>query len=310
MTSAIDQSTNNPSYASSISSNSSLESFLPSDLDLDDYSEGEQRVQRAVAYLKFCKNRGDIKPPSVRTVALQFGAPRSTVGTRLNGIQPKAISNAAKSHFTNAETEVLIDLISVTAERGFPLSLNSLRDTADYILLAKYKGIVDFTTLTGRNTLYDDVDAVEKAPKVGKHWAKRWLNKNGDRVKKYKGRKLDSVRANALNPENVGHWFSLVRDVYVREGEDGVMQPQYLYGMDETCGWFDYDGEVLVLGGRGKKNQYSTRKQNRESATLIVSTCADGTVLKPFCIFSAKTIRKEWVATNPLDARWVHYWLL
>jgi len=193
MASVTDQNTENPSYTSSSSSNSGLESFLPSDLDLDNFSEGEQRVQKAVAYLKFCENQGNIKTPSVRAVALQFGAPRSTVGDRRNGIQPKAISNAAKSHFTDAETEVLIDLISVTAERGFPLSLSSLQDTADYILLAKYKGIVDFTTLTGRNTLYDDVEAVEKAPKVGKHWAKRWLKKNEDRVKKYKARKLDSV---------------------------------------------------------------------------------------------------------------------
>jgi hypothetical protein len=264
-----------------------------------------------VAFINHAKTKEDIKQPSMRSVATKFNVPRSTLGKRLAGVLPKAASNAAKALFTDAETEVLIGLIIVSAERGFPLSLTTLHDMADHLLLAKHKGIVDLTTASADDTLYDDPIAVEEAPKVGKNWAKRWLTKHSERIKKYKARKLDAQRARALNPENVAHWFSLVEGVYEREakpaagGEDGAkpeMDPGLIYGMDETCGWFDYTGQSLVLGGIGKKNQYSTRKQSRESATLIVSTCADGSVLQPFCIFSAKKVNPKWVASNPLNA--------
>jgi hypothetical protein len=80
------------------------------------------------------------------------------------------------------------------------------------------------------------------------------------------------------------------------------MTPDRIYGMDETCGWFDHAGRSTVLGGKGKNNQYLTRKSSRESTTLIVSSCADGSVLKPFCIFSAKKMSKEWKKINPLEA--------
>jgi hypothetical protein len=302
--------------ASDISSNSldqysssDVESFLPSDLDLDTYSDDEQRIQKAVAYLKYCKLKEDREVPSVRSLIDKFGVPRSTLRDRLQGVPPKSVANASKAHFTTAETEVLISLIVVSAQRGFPLTPSNLCDTANYLLLAKSKNIADLTTLMSQNTLFDDPDAIEAAPKVGKNWAKRWLKKHNDRVKKYKGRKLDSQRAQALNPENVGHWFSLVREVYAREGDkkdgetEGDMTPDRIYGMDETCGWFDHPGKTTVLGGKGKKNQYQTRKSSRESVTLIVSTCADGSAIRPFCIFSAKRLGKEWHRINPLRAK-------
>lgn len=289
--------------------NSSLESYLPSDLDLDDFSDNEQQIQKAMAYLKFYEMKKDHVTPSVRSVTEKFGVPRTTFRERMHGVQPKATSNAAKSHFSASETEVLISLITVSAERGFPLTIKSLCDTANYILLAKHKGVIDFTALSSPNNIFDELGDAENAPRVGKNWAKRWIKKHDDRIKRYRARKLDSQRARAVNPENIGHWFSLVRSIYVREGDkedgevEGTMTPDRIYGMDETCGWFDNAGRSMVLGGKGKKNQYLTRKSSRESATLIVSSCADGSVLKPFCIFSARKMHKEWKKINPLEAR-------
>jgi hypothetical protein len=129
-----------------------------------------------------------------------------------------------------------------------------------------------------------------------------------DKVQKYWSRTLDAQRAKALNPENVREWFSLLRQVYVREGdkvdgeEEGVMTEDRIYSMDETCGWGDTAASERVIGGRGKKNQYFVRPTSRESTTLIVSTCADGRVLRPFCIFAASALRQEWISNNPLNA--------
>jgi hypothetical protein len=71
--------------------------------------------------------------------------------------------------------------------------------------------------------------------------------------------------------------------------------------MDETCGWGDTAGSTRVIGGRGKKNQYLAQPQSQESTTLIVSTCANGGVLKPYCIFAA-SLKQEWSEDNPLKA--------
>jgi hypothetical protein len=188
---------------------------------------------------------------------------------------------------------------------------------ANHLLLAKYYGTVDLMNLSEQGSFYDDADAVERAPKVGKKWASRWLAEHHNHIKKYKAHKLESQRAKALNLESVSHWFSLVQGIYaseVKKNENGAegddnsedggaskMDPGLLYGMDETCGWFDYAGQTMVLGGVGKKNQYSTCKQSRDSATLIVSTCADGTALRSMCIFGGKSVRADWVKSNPLD---------
>jgi hypothetical protein len=96
--------------------NSSLESYLPDDLDLDQFSEDEQQIQKAMAYLDYFKTKKGHDIPSVRSVVEKFGVPRTTLRDRMNGVQPKAIANAAKSHFSDAETEVLISLITTSAE--------------------------------------------------------------------------------------------------------------------------------------------------------------------------------------------------
>jgi len=153
---------------------SSLESYLLEDLDLDEFSENEQQIQRAMAYLKSYEMKKGPDMLSVRSVVEIFGVPHTTLHDRMNGVQPKAITNAAKSHFSDAETEVLISLIMTSAERGFPLTINSLCDTANYILLAKHKGVVDFTSLSSPNDIFDNPGPgnAENTPRVGKNWAK------------------------------------------------------------------------------------------------------------------------------------------
>jgi hypothetical protein len=104
----------------------------------------------------------------------------------------------------------------------------------------------------------------------------------------------------------------MMREVYVCEGDsvadkDGelssVMPPERIIGMDETCGWGNTAAKVKVLGATGSKNHYVTRTESRESTTLIVTVCATGQVLKPFCIFATTKLCADWTADNPLDAK-------
>lgn len=87
------------------------------------------------------------------------------------------------------------------------------------------------------------------------------------------------------------------------EGEsEGDMPAKCVYSMDETCRWGDSAATTQVLGGKGKKNQYFVQKHSCESATLIVTTCANGNVLCPYCIFAASALKDEWTQDNPLNA--------
>jgi hypothetical protein len=59
----------------------------------------------------------------------------------MDGVRSIADSNADKAHFSEAEAEVLIQLILHMAQRGFPLNERRLEDLANTTLLAKHCGM-------------------------------------------------------------------------------------------------------------------------------------------------------------------------
>jgi len=134
---------------------------------------------------------------------------------------------------------------------------------------------------------------------VGKSWPDRWLKKHDKCVRKYYGHSLDKIRANAVNPDNINHWFGLLKEVLDRE----EFVPELIYGMDETCGWGDTKERQKVLGKPGKKTQVQQRSINRESTTLIVSVSASGVALAPYCIFQGGKVNPSWLKKNPLNAK-------
>jgi hypothetical protein len=73
--------------------------------------------------------------------------------------------------------------------------------------------------------------------------------------------------------------------------------------MDETCGWGNTAAKVKVIGATGSKNHHVTRTERHKSTTLVVTVCATGQVLKPFCIFAAAKLHADWTADNPLDSK-------
>jgi hypothetical protein len=272
----------------------------------------EQRMEMAIKYLQDPVAMSAPGSLSQRHICKLLSLDRGTLAGRLKGAQPKAIANAEKSLFTDAESGVIVDLITSSAAQGFPLTHASLEDVANYVLLAKHCGLTDPTSIPRDDTLFRDPTANRNAPKVGKNWADRWLKKYGEKVKTFWSGSLDAKRAQAINPTSIGHWFSLMRDVYEREGDvvpdangelSSIMPPERIFGMDETCGWGNTAAKVKVIGPTGSKNHYVTRTESRESTTLIVTVCATGQVLKPFCIFAAAKLRPDWMADNPLDAK-------
>ena len=118
---------------------------------------------------------------------------------------------------------------------------------------------------------------------------------------KYYACSLDKTRANAVNPENIKHWFELLKSVLEHEG----FEPDMIFGMDETCGWGDTSERQQVLGPTGQRAQSAQRAINRESTTLIVTVSATGEALCPYCIFKGTKVKGSWIHVNPLNAKYV-----
>jgi hypothetical protein len=261
---------------------------------------GESRLAFVVQFYCDQRNKPSSKQISIAKLASHYEVKKSTLQDRINGVLPKSESNAAKSHFTEAESNKLIDLITTMAGQGFPLTKRRLEELANHLLLAKHLGSpVSDSTMASMALPPASPEHVLAAPKVGPTWSDRWLQKYGSHVRKYYARSLDRTRANAVNPANIEHWFQLLKSVLDREG----FEPELIYGMDETCGWGDTSERQKVLGGTGKKTQASQRAVNRESTTLIVGVSASGQCLRPYCIFKGAKPKASWSEVNPLNAK-------
>lgn len=260
----------------------------------------EGRVAFAAGVHHDQRDKLSFEQVSITKLAENYNIPRTTLQDRLNGKLPKAQSNAAKSHFTEAESEKLIDLIRTTADQGFPLTIRRLQELANHLLLAKHCGMVPPRSALDPSTIpLLSSDTAAHAPQVGQNWAERWLKKYDTQVRKYYARGLDRNRANAVNPQNIAHWYDLLHEVQGRE----QFTPDLIFGMDETCGWGDTSERQQVLGGSGKRTQAAQRSMNRESTTLIVATSAVGVALRPYAIFKGTKVKASWSQKNPLDAK-------
>ncbi|KAG1800022.1 uncharacterized protein BJ212DRAFT_1450220 [Suillus subaureus] len=88
----------------------------------------------------------------------------------------------------------------------------------------------------------------------------------------------------ALNPSNVNHWFSLVKEHIVNKG----IRPEDIYGMDES-------GFPLT-----------NTQSHQENVTGIVTICADGTALCLTIIFKGQNFMQKWGDNNVAHAFLCH----
>lgn len=243
----------------------------------DHRREKEAAVQRALAvYIEGLKLP---KPPSLRQVAEKFGVNRQTLQNRFRGVQSLADFNAEKSHLSDAESKILIDVIIRQAQRGFPLTNRMIEDHANHILrtVAKPGYGPDFRG-------------------VGINWCSNWLKKWDSHVSSYWSTSLETVRANALTPENVKDWFKLYHETIQLE----EITPERTFQMDEVGFMLGIGRKEKVVGAKGVRVQHTQRSGNRELITLLSTICGDGTALTPTVIFKGKNLLHCWIENNPL----------
>ena len=116
------------------------------------------------------------KEPSIRSVALTYHLPFSTLRDRLQGAQLRSKAHIEQQVLTPEEEKAIVRFAEKLDDLGHPLKLGMIQSFAESLLLP----------LSRRRTL-------------GKNWFPRFLARNPSLTAKFSQR-LDRQRANANNP--------------------------------------------------------------------------------------------------------------
>ena len=80
------------------------------------------------------------------------------------------------------------------------------------------------------------------------------------------------------------------------------IQPELIYGMDESGFPTGNPQKERIIGRRGTKMQHKQIEGDHQNTTVLVTICANGTALRPMIIWKGKNFLKKWNVNNPLGA--------
>jgi hypothetical protein len=163
------------------------------------------------------------------------------------------------------------------ADRGWPLTFKRLRDILNRIL----------------KTIHGD-----KFEGVGKQFVYRFVTDHSDELKTYWTRSLESQRGQAVNPSTHAAWMKLLGDSI----EKYQFAPENIYGADESGFNPHILGRARAIGRTKKKALYQQNDAPRETTTVMVTICADGTALPPAIVYKGDGYQVSWRENNPLNA--------
>ncbi|KAG8712307.1 hypothetical protein FRC09_020010 [Ceratobasidium sp. 395] len=203
-----------------------------------------------------------------------------TISRRSKGGRSQKEAREAQAHLTKAEAALICSAAIETAKRGFPFSHKRLEEHINQVIrkrLPSFRG-------------------------VGLCFTQRFVDAHHDKLSTYSSRSLEGVRGNAVNPTTVEAWFEVLGDAI----EDFEIEEDTTYGADETGVQGSSGNSERVIGPQGSKIVYQIRTGSRETITVIVTICADGTSLPPTVIFKGKHYLVKWDQDNPLNASIAH----
>ncbi|EKV12377.1 hypothetical protein PDIP_52670 [Penicillium digitatum Pd1] len=145
---------------------------------------------------------------SIREVARRFNVPRSTLSTRLNGIQHRAISRANSHKLTDTEEESLQKWMFSMDARGSAPRPSMVQEMANVLL--SHRGINPSST-------------------VGKNWVTNYIKRHPNLSSRF-SRRYNYERAKCEDPKIIGEWFTLVQKTILQYGIDN----DDIYNFDET----------------------------------------------------------------------------
>jgi hypothetical protein len=215
--------------------------------------------------------------PSMRQFSKAHNINRATLANYANDTHiTKAKSGQMRQKLSPEEEDVLVNAVINQGHRGFPLTHDRVERIANSIIICQ-KGINEA---------------------VGKNWVERFLARHEDRLHTYWTKHLPSNRDGAVNPANVRSWEDILEEEVVIPG----IQPEDMYGMDETHMPPEFTQMRQVISGKGKSVQYKQGGSTRQTITILATICANGISLQPNIIFKASRHVPEWFDDNVANA--------
>lgn len=203
---------------------------------------------------------------SVAAAAREFGIPRTTLISRLQGHQNIRAGHQNQQRMTPEQEEAFSDWIPEEDASGAPPSHTRAREMASRILC-----------MNG-----------DTAP-IGKRWIQNFLKRN-PRVSSVVGRKIEAPRAKAGTQEQVGNYLKLFDETRKRLR----IETENIYNMDETGIALGLCTNTQVLASSKKKKTYYKSPENREWVSIIETISASGRKLRCLTIFKGKSLQSSW----------------
>jgi hypothetical protein len=143
------------------------------------------------------------------------------------------------------------------------------------------------------------------AERGGKPTGKRWVDnliKRSPALRVRMTRSYDRQRALNEDPEVIGRWFELVRNIKAKYG----ILDEDSYNFDETGFMMGVISTRYVVTGSEERCGKAKLVQpgDREWTTAIECICADGSVIPPFIIFAGKKHISTWYQDGLVPEDW------
>ena len=203
----------------------------------------------------------------------------STLTRLANGGKTQVQSNSERSWLSPEETNVVLEYIIETGDRGFPLSHRRLKEHVDEICRAR-------------------LGTKFRAEGVGKQWTHRFIVKHSDKIKMSWASSLESKRGRAVNPNTNKAYFELLHETITKY----AVTADNTYAVNEVGIHGALGQKERVVGSHKTGPQYQQRDGDRENITVLVNICADGSSTPPAVIFKGNAYQVKWQQNNPANA--------
>jgi hypothetical protein len=214
-----------------------------------------------------------------KTTGIEISLNHGTLRNLVNGGRTIRDFNAGKAWLSDIETKHVISYALDTASRAFPFSHRRLREHVEEILRAQ-------------------LGEAFRVDGLGHNWTSRFVANHAEELKTCWSRSLEHVRGGAVNPTTNHAWFTMLGDVLDKE----AIEVDCIWAADETGFLPSLGTKERVIGPTGIKTQYQQRDGSRETITVMVTICADGSSIAPTVIFKGHTFTTKWNQENPLNA--------
>jgi hypothetical protein len=214
---------------------------------------------------------------TIRRAAAHYNVPRSTLATRRHGTLSRRDSPPNLGKLTLLEEKVILERILDLDSRSCAPRISGVGEMANLLLAAR------------------------GAKPVGINWTSRFITRHPE-LKTRQLRRYDYKRALCEDPEAIGAWFLLVRNIIAKYGIDDAD----IYNFDETgfAMGIISTGKIVTSSQRFS-NARLIQPGNREWVTVIQGVGATGFCLPPFIVVAGKNHLSTWYQDSPLPPDWV-----